>query len=270
MQEIASAGWIDGGGPSDKGACSYVSADHQGPCAMSYFNREQQHWAIFPSREVAITAAAGACRSDVGGYNNVTIHPVGAAAVGTKQYEGATDWLFEGLDVWDEPLEQTGVAAIVRRLMQELVRQIAAHPQELAAVEWRDLERLLFEVFDALGYRANLTRPAKDGGYDLRLEAEGYVYFVEVKHWSERSRVGAGIIDRFTEIVVANRVEGLLLSSSGFTNEVVKGRLKVSECPVVLGSHLKVISLCRYYVQSEAGLWVRESGLRDIFFEGSF
>jgi hypothetical protein len=78
--------------------------------------------------------------------------------------------------------------------MQELVRQIAAHPQELAAVEWRDLERLLFEVFDALGYRADLTRPAKD------------------------------IIDRFTEIGGANRVEGLLLSSSGFTNEVVKGR----------------------------------------------
>jgi len=50
-----------------KVACSNVSADHQGPCAMSYFNREQQHWAIFPSREVAITAAAGRCRSDVGG-----------------------------------------------------------------------------------------------------------------------------------------------------------------------------------------------------------
>jgi hypothetical protein len=51
---------------------------------------------------------------------------------------------------------------------------------------------------------------------------------------------------------------------------VVKGRVKVSECPVVLRSDLKVISLCRYYVQSEAGLWVRESGLRDIFFEGFF
>ncbi|SEC58474.1 Restriction endonuclease [Rhizobiales bacterium GAS191] len=237
---------------------------------MSYFSRGQQHWAIFPSREVAITAATGACRWDVGGYDNVTIHPVGAAAVRTKQYDGAADWLFEGEDVWDEPLEQTGVAGIVRRFMRELARRIAAHPRELAAVEWRDLERLLFEVFDALGYEANLTRPAKDGGYDLRLEAEGSVYFVEVKHWSKPSKVGAGIINRFTEIVAKNGGEGLLLSSSGFTDEVIKGRLEVSEYPVVLGSEPKVISLCRYYVQTEAGLWVRESGLRDIFFEGAF
>ena len=152
--------------------------------------------------------------------------------------------------------------------MRELARRIAARPSELATIEWRDLERLLFEVFDALGYKAVLTRPAKDGGYDLRLEAKGFVYFVEVKHWSERSKVGAGIVDRFTEIVVAKGAEGLLLSSSGFTQDVVRGGPTASECPAFLGDHLKVISLCRHYVQSESGLLVPRQ--REMLFEGAF
>jgi hypothetical protein len=104
----------------------------------------------------------------------------------------ATEWLFGGDDIWEEPLQHTGVGAILRRSMREIARRIAASPGELAALEWRDLERILFEVFDTLGYKACLTRPAKDGAYDLRLEAEGRIYFVEVKHWSqpEQSRRG--------------------------------------------------------------------------------
>jgi hypothetical protein len=237
---------------------------------MLFFSNGEEHWAVFPCREIAITAAAGACRRDVGGYSNVQVHPVSDAPLDAKRYEGATNWLFEGADTWSEPIEETGPAAIVRRCMRELARRIASHPQELAIVEWRDLERILFEAFDALGYRSSLTRPGKDGGYDLRLEAEGFVYFVEIKHWSKRSKVGAGIVDHFTEIVIANAAEGLLLSTSGFTEDVVRGRIKISEYPVVLGNEVKVISLCRYYVLAQAGLWIPEHGLREIFFEGSF
>lgn len=270
MQGIASPEWIEGGGPFGEFFCSYVPADHQGCCAMSYFSGEEQHWAIFPSRDIAMSSAMGACRRDVGGYENVAIHPVAAAAVGTTQYDDVAAWQFEGERVWDGPPEEPRVAAIVRCLMRELIREIDAHPKELAAVEWRDLERLLFEVLEGLGYKTELTRSAKDGGYDLRLEAEGSVYFVEVKHWSERSKVGIGIVNRFTEIVVAQGGEGLLISTSGFTSEVVKGRIEVSRYPVLLGSHLKVLSLCRCYVQNETGLWVRTGGLRDALFEGAF
>jgi hypothetical protein len=150
--------WIEGA--SDGYFRSYVSADHQGPCAMSYFSRrpQQQHWAIFRSREEAMRAASGACAWDVGGYSNVTIHPVSAAVEGAEQFQAATEWLFGSDDVWEEPLQQTGVGAILRRSMREIARQIAAEPRELAELEWRDLERILFEVFDALGYNAPLKQ----------------------------------------------------------------------------------------------------------------
>ena len=269
MVAIAEPEWVEGGGPFGESFRSYVPVSHRGPCAMLYSSGDQQHWAVFPSRDAALTAGEGACRRDVGGYSDVQIYSVSDAPINAKQYDSAIDWLFEGEDVWREPPEGSGAAAIVRRFMRELARRIAAHPRELAILEWRDLERLLFEVFDALGYNAILTRPAKDGGFDLRLEAGGLVYFVEVKHWSERSKVGAGIVDRFTEVVIAKGGEGLMVSTSGFTDDVFKGKLKISECPVYLGDDLKVISLCRYYVQVESGLWVPQHGLRELLFEGT-
>jgi hypothetical protein len=55
-------------GPFDNYFESHVPADHQGPCAIAYSGRTGKRWAIFPSRDEAITAASGACRYDVGGY----------------------------------------------------------------------------------------------------------------------------------------------------------------------------------------------------------
>jgi hypothetical protein len=260
--------WIEAGGAWGDGASCHVPEGHQGPCAMSYSSGGATHWVIFPSRDVAVAAAMGACRRDVGGYTAVSVYPVGAAGGGASRYDEATDWLFEG-EILEDQLPESGVRNIVRNAMRELARRMAAAPKELALVEWRDLERLLLEVFETLGYRATLTRPAKDGGYDIRLEDDGGLYLVEVKHWAEPSKVGRGIINRFAEIVIASGGEGLLLSTSGFTSDVIKGRLELSEYPVVLGNEIKIISLCRLYVKSEAGIWVREHSLRDILFEGA-
>jgi len=76
------------------------------------------------------------------------------------------------------------VVAIVAEFSRALARRLALSPSELADVEWRDLERLLAEVCDALGFGTTLTRSGKDGGFDLELRADGSVYLVEVKHWS--------------------------------------------------------------------------------------
>jgi hypothetical protein len=167
---------IGGEDPFDGSGWCYVSSDHIGPCTL-YYSSVDEGWAIFPSREIALNAAWAACKYNLGGYAYVEVRPLSSAPKGTSEYGSSEAWLFDGQGIFDDPLEQTGVGAIARRFMRELVKQIAASPWELAAVEWRDLERLLFEVFVALGFNAKLTRSSKDGGYDFRLEAEGYVYF---------------------------------------------------------------------------------------------
>ena len=53
--------------------------------------------------------------------------------------------------------------------MRELARRLALHPEELPTVEWRDLERILRETFEGIGFDTKLTRSTKDGGFDLEL-----------------------------------------------------------------------------------------------------
>ena len=53
--------------------------------------------------------------------------------------------------------------------MRALVHEIARDPAALWSIEWRDLERVLREVLEKLGFSTHLTRPGKDGGYDLEV-----------------------------------------------------------------------------------------------------
>jgi hypothetical protein len=256
--------------PFENYAEVHVSEDYEGPCALTCSDLNGQHWAIFHSREEAINAAIGACRYDIGGYWDVHVYPIDAAPPNTLTYPDVGDWLFGENDYKDEESEDTGVLTIIRMFMRELARRIAISPKELSNIEWRDLERLLFEVFDSLGFEAELTRSAKDGGYDIRLTVDSFVYLVELKHWSENSKAGKGFVDCFTEVVVSEGASGLLISTSGFTKQVIKARSTISTQPVVLGSSLKVISLCRHYVQNENGVWTRDGGLREILFDNTF
>ncbi|RWQ87464.1 MAG: restriction endonuclease [Mesorhizobium sp.] len=160
---------------------------------------------------------------------------------------------------------------IIRDAMREVAKRIAFHPEEMGAVEWRDLERVLREIFEGLGYGTKLTRSGKDGGFDLELEVEGFLYFVEVKQWSEPKKVGQDIIERFIDVVVANAGKGgLLLSTSGFTSEVMRARVEVSTKLVVLAGRQKLESLCKLYVQNERGMMVPDKGLEEILLDETF
>lgn len=83
---------------------------------------------------------------------------------------------------------ESSSAAIIRVAMRALARRIATFPAELQMLEWRDLERVLREVFEGIGFATHLTRHGKDGGFDLELSAQTEQgkksYLVEVKHWT--------------------------------------------------------------------------------------
>lgn len=137
------------------------------------------------------------------------------------------------------------VATLIRNCMQAVARRIAQRPEELGDVEWRDLERLLREVFEGLGFETELTRSTKDGGIDLRLTAGDKTYLVEVKHWQER--VGPGPVNKLIKVAAREEAAAsLLLSSSGFTQSMFEGVLEVGP-PTHLGDGGKIIGLCRVY-----------------------
>ena len=99
----------------------------------------------------------------------------------------------DSLRAWTARIERAkneDVSPVVRAvqfLSRTLARLIARNSRALDEIEWRDLERLLAEVFEELGFDVELTPSSKDGGKDLVLSClicgHGRKYFVEVKHW---------------------------------------------------------------------------------------
>jgi hypothetical protein len=137
------------------------------------------------------------------------------------------------------------VVTLIRNCMKDIALRVARNPEELDDVEWRDLERLLREVFEGLGFDTLLTASSKDGGFDLRLEAGEEVFLVEVKHWKQA--VGPGVVNGFLKVSAREEAKAsLLLASGGFTGALFEGILEVGP-PLHLGGRDKIIGLCRVF-----------------------
>ena len=165
---------------------------------------------------------------------------------------------------------------IVRTAMRSIAIAVAENPACLRDVEWRDLERVLREVFEQMGFATELTRPGKDGGFDLGLQCteagKTKVFLVEIKHWAgSGKKPGRNILTSLINVVAraATDTTGLLLSSSGFTADVMKGRTEIEQRKVRLGGQSKIVSLCQNYLQSAADLWTPTTDVADMLLEGT-
>jgi len=165
---------------------------------------------------------------------------------------------------------------IVRNAMRAIAVAVAENPACLRDVEWRDLERVLREVFEKLGFLTRLTRSGKDGGFDLQLECtESGVnkqFLVEVKHWAgSGKKPGQSVLRSLIDVVAkANaNATGLILSSTGFTTEVLNGRTEVQQKRVRLGGRAKIVSLCQNYLQGIDGVFKPTTELADMLLQGT-
>ena len=171
------------------------------------------------------------------------------------------NWLFK-----HQPLRPTDTAAegIIRAAMRELAKQVALDPAALATIEWRDLERILREVFEGMGYETRLTRPAKDGGFDLELKfsasGEPLTYLVEVKHWTD-NKPSMSHLNKLIEVTASQKATGgVLLSTSGFTQRLYSGLAKIA-APVRVGEGAKIIALCKAWYRLQTGFWLEATDL---------
>jgi len=165
---------------------------------------------------------------------------------------------------------------IVRTAMKAIALEIAENPKCLRDVEWRDLERVMREVFERLGFRTELTRSGKDGGFDLRLESdecgETIVFLVEVKHWlASGKKPGSKVLSALVDVVAKaeESTKGLLVSSSGFTGNVLSGRTEVEQHTVKIAGQNKIVSLCQNYLESIEGIWLPTTELSEMLLEGA-
>lgn len=199
--------------------------------------------------------------------------PANGGAPRLKRYLAEEEEKETSLD--DDGLPGTLVERALRSMLHALAQEIVRTPDYLAQVEWRDLERLLGEVLSGLGFGVSVTRPGRDGGFDLELSCneagEPQIYLVEIKHWGAPSRPGPGVLERFFEVVLSRRASaGLILSSSGYSAPAIAGRSEIARELVRLGNANKIVGLCQSYVSRGHGLWTPTRSLPTILFADTY
>jgi hypothetical protein len=168
------------------------------------------------------------------------------------------DWVLRYAQFTAAPVR--AVNAIMRDAMRETALRLAARPGELSDLSWLDLERMMREVFEGLGFDTELTRSTKDGGFDLRLAVGEDVYLIEVKHWKDK-KVGASVATGLQVVATQHGAKGgLVLASGGFTPTVFEGLLRAGP-PVHLGDGKKIIGLCQAFYRQGAPIWQQDTYL---------
>lgn len=182
-----------------------------------------------------------------------------------------TNWV-ERLRLVEEIDVEAEVRIVLREMTQGLARLIAKTSDALAHVEWRDLERIVAEIFEGLGFKADLTEGSKDGGKDVILtctvKGKTATYYVEVKHWRSSTRVGASAVEKLLEVVAREKKDGgLFLSTYGFTANAFSQLTTFDRRKLRFGDKDKIVTFCQTYVKAQAGLWSPPEDLSQLLFQ---
>ena len=183
---------------------------------------------------------------------------------------------------WTEILEDNSTAeshispfeAVIVETSKRFARLIAKDPSFLDRLEWRDLERLIANICEELGFDAELGPGSGDGGKDVVLsfrDADGArkTYLVEVKHWKGR-KVGAPTVDLFIRVVHRSKASGgIFVSTSGFCETVLEVETRATSTTLHLAGANSVVAICDTFVRKEAGLWHRPINLVDVVTVGA-
>lgn len=161
------------------------------------------------------------------------------------------------------------VLQLVRRLSDGLSQLVAEDPSALDAIEWRDLERMLANVFDGLGFDVELTPVSKDGGKDIVLkywhDGRRREYIVEVKHWRSGKRVTKKYLTDFVQVVARERRDGgLFLATYGYSENAIEVITELTRDEIYIGEKPQIVSLCRSYMRRNNGLWAPTEPLYEI------
>ena len=172
----------------------------------------------------------------------------------------------------EEPEIESEVRIILRDLSEKLARLIARDKNTLAHLEWRDVERVVAEVFNGLGFRVTLTPGSKDGGKDVVLTCtvlgRSAEYYVEVKHWRSSTKVGASAVEKLLKVVVEEKKDGgMFLSTYGFTSNAFEQLTTIDKQKLRFGDQDRIVTFCQTYVKATAGLWSPPENLGEVLFD---
>jgi restriction system protein len=109
---------------------------------------------------------------------------------------------------------------IVRARSRLLLTKAQNDPVTIAAMSWRDFERLIGEAFLATGFTVTgFGGSGPDGGVDLGLIRNGERFLVQCKHWRKQT-VGVAVVRELNGVIAAQGAHGGFVVTGGrFTDE---------------------------------------------------
>jgi len=105
---------------------------------------------------------------------------------------------------------------------QEALSALAAHPELMQEMHWRDFEELIAELFARGGFEVTLTPQSGDRGADLyaarHTSLGSLLYVVECKRFRHGRHVGPGLVRELRGVVDRERATcGVLATTSYFS-----------------------------------------------------
>jgi restriction system protein len=185
-----------------------------------------------------------------------------------------------GIKTWvskievERDLNKLNIEQILKLSSQRFAEEIVKNPGELMTLEWRDLERMVAELFEGLSFKVTLTPSSKDGGKDIILECNNRgtdeSYIVEIKHWRSQQRVGGDSIREFLSVICSEkRKSGLFLSTYGFTDNAFEGLTEIDRKVVRFGNESKILNICNSYLKVKSGIWTPMDTIENLIIDGT-
>lgn len=164
------------------------------------------------------------------------------------------------------------IQEILKVISKKFASLVADDPMNLYKLEWRDVERMMAEIFEGIGFSVQLTPSSKDGGKDVILECtlnkEKCTYIVEIKHWRSGQRVGQQAVKDFLNVIVSEKREsGLYLSTFGYSDNAFQSLSEIERKKIRFGDKEKIVSLCQTYLKITSGIWSPAISLPEILSE---
>ncbi len=141
-----------------------------------------------------------------------------------ESLEKVKSWkkLFEVKETFPDEIIEIG-----KTINSELIKYLKKNPKLLYKIQPRLFEELIAEILSSFGWKVNLTKSTRDGGYDIfaiskddRIGAETS-WLIECKRYDPRNKVGIDIVRALYGVKADLRVANMMLATtSHFSKDV--------------------------------------------------
>lgn len=142
------------------------------------------------------------------------------------------------------------IDAAVDEISDELIRELAVHPDRLYELNPRRFEELVAELYRRRGFEATLTPASGDEGVDVYVvsndELGRTLWVVQAKRYAANRKVGAGVVRELLGTVYAkNASAGIVVTTSFFEPGAVRVEQEF-EYRIALRDYLSLQDMLRW------------------------